>query len=246
MGDHTVNVHAADLQGYASWKNWSFIVSNNGTVYETPIGNITTGENTTIIPENPGETIIDSIQISTKTNLTNATLVIVKLNMKPVEVKNTSANLTIFAFLDISLLSNGVPVQEIDIGSITIKFKVERQWITDQKIDATTIALARYHQNDWQLLPILRYQRRYYLRVFHRGLPGSLYVRGGRIQVVEINPYQSGMPEIPWSVIIGIVVVASILLVIVLFKAGYIYRAEETQDESSKPSQGNSDREQKP
>jgi hypothetical protein len=44
----------------------------------------------------------------------------------------------------------------------------------------------------------------------------------------EIQPYQSGIPEIPWGAIVLTVIVASALLVIVLYKTDSIYRIEDT------------------
>jgi hypothetical protein len=42
------------------------------------------------------------------------------------------------------------------------------------------------------------------------------------------------MPKIPWMVIIGIIIIASIILVVVIFKAGYIYTDKEQKTQKRK------------
>ncbi|MBN1860608.1 MAG: hypothetical protein JW840_04010 [Candidatus Thermoplasmatota archaeon] len=53
-------------------------------------------------------------------------------------------------------------------------------------------------------------------------------------ELVEIQPYQSGIPEIPWCVIIVTIIFSTTLLLVVLFKTGFIYQVEETTERKNK------------
>lgn len=52
--------------------------------------------------------------------------------------------------------------------------------------------------------------------------------------LVEIQPYQSGIPEIPWVVIIVTIIFSTTLLLVVLFKTGFIYQIEEPAERKNK------------
>jgi hypothetical protein len=53
-------------------------------------------------------------------------------------------------------------------------------------------------------------------------------------ELVEIQPYQSGVPEISWTTILLTIVLATVLLIFGLFKTGCIYQVEDTVDKNKK------------
>ncbi len=53
-------------------------------------------------------------------------------------------------------------------------------------------------------------------------------------ELIEIQPYQSGIPEIPWAAIILTIIIATALLVFVLFKTGSIYQIEDNDSGKDK------------
>ena len=53
-------------------------------------------------------------------------------------------------------------------------------------------------------------------------------------QLVEIQPYQPDVPQIPWAFIVVVCIAATTLLVVVLFKAGFIYSDTEQDEETPK------------
>lgn len=53
-------------------------------------------------------------------------------------------------------------------------------------------------------------------------------------ELVEIQPYQSGIPEIPWTAIILTVLIATVLLIFILFKTGCVYRVEDDDNSTHK------------
>ena len=47
-------------------------------------------------------------------------------------------------------------------------------------------------------------------------------------ELVEIQPYQTGIPQIPWAAIVLTIILSTVLLVFVLFKTDFIYQVEDS------------------
>jgi hypothetical protein len=107
-------------------------------------------------------------------------------------------------------------------------------WITENNIDKKSIRLIRFHNQSWQNLTTTSI-REDNLSLYFRGeTPGLSTFAVVGAQIIEIKPYGTIIPEIPWFIIIGLVIAASIVLVLFLFKGGYIYKEDQTKDNDIK------------
>jgi len=87
--------------------------------------------------------------------------------------------------------------------------------------------LIRYHNSTWQNLTTTQVGEDDTYYYFDAETPGlSTFAIVGS-QIVEVQPYDTNVPEIPWALIILGVIFSTIILIIVLFKGKYIYRDEE-------------------
>jgi len=110
------------------------------------IDHITAGE-TKNISLKSYETPLEEIKITAANNITNIKINIKKLEEKPANV-TTPPSEKIYIYLNIE-----ENINESDIASFTVKFKVEKTWITNNSIDKNMIVLMRYHNGSWQELP---------------------------------------------------------------------------------------------
>ena len=99
------------------------------------------------------------------------------------------------------------------------------------QIDSEAILFVRYFNRSWVNLTTYYVKNDTNYSYYLAETPGFSTFAVVGAQVVEIQPYGSVFPEIPWLVIIGLIICATIVLVIILFKGKYIYREE---DSSSK------------
>ncbi len=53
-------------------------------------------------------------------------------------------------------------------------------------------------------------------------------------ELVEMQSYQTGIPQIPWAAIILTIIIATALLVFVMFKTGFIYQVEDSGFDTNK------------
>ena len=109
------------------------------------IENISVGE-TTEISFGDTDTCIDSIKITAADDLNGAIITVERLMEKPTDViKPTTTN--VYTYLNIESTA-----PEGSIGSLTIKFKVEKTWLTENNIDKNNVVLMRYHNGIWEQL----------------------------------------------------------------------------------------------
>jgi hypothetical protein len=47
-------------------------------------------------------------------------------------------------------------------------------------------------------------------------------------ELIEIQPYQTEIPQIPWTAIVLTIILSTVLLIFVLFKTGFIYQVEDS------------------
>ena len=186
---------------------------------------ITIEEETEITTDNSMS--IDGIKFTPAKNLEEVEVVVIKLKDKPIEIINPPKNnISVYNYLDIKLISNDTYVEEDDIKSLKFKFKVEKAWINNNKIDKTTIELIRYHDGEWQNLSTsIDSENETYIYYIAES-PGcsTFAVCGSKmVEKSEINDLKG---NIPWGIIGFITMSFFILLVFVLFKAKYIYFQE--------------------
>lgn len=235
-GNHKVTVEVPDVQGNYVIKEWFFTIVEPGDIHEESMGDIPAGVEVTVIPEDTQDTCIDSLDIKPSTYLENTEVTMVKLEEPPTEIPEpTSENDVTYQYLDIKFTSNQVNVPDDYIESAFIKFKVRKSWINDNDISEESIRLMRYHDSQWEELPTVVLEDGDINICFESETPGfsTFAVVGSEIVLIS-PPYETEVPEVPWLFIIGITAIITIILMLVLFKARYIYFKEEQQVKNSK------------
>lgn len=236
-GSHTIVFSIADTFGNIAWKNWSFHLVQNLMVTQKSLGNISAEDLIEIPMEHVSETGVSEVTFQLTEPYSNVELILVVLPQKPIEItQDPQYSGIVYHYLDITLTSDDLPVADTSIRSMTITFTVLQSWVNEHTIDKNTIHLARYHNGNWHNLTTTLLNENTTMLRYQAQIPGLSTFAVVGSQVIEVNPYQEHLPEIPWIVIIGIVVIASILLIALLFKAGYIYREDKQTDEQSQKS----------
>jgi PGF-pre-PGF domain-containing protein len=89
---------------------------------------------------------IQQIALTPKEALTNVMIQVKKESAKPANVSEPAGR--VYSYLTITALN----VKEENISSASIKFKVEKTWITNNSIDKATITMSRYKDGVWNKL----------------------------------------------------------------------------------------------
>jgi PGF-pre-PGF domain-containing protein len=234
-GSHTVKVTAADTHNNFANITWSFTIAPSESQATENIGNTTAGENMTVMPANAAQTGISTISFTTTTNLSNVTLTVTGLHDIPEEIPPPK-NVTIYQYFDLTLTTDNLPVTEDELSSLLITFEVPKSWLQEHKITNDTAWLMHYHNHTWSNLTTILINESNTSKYFEANVYNlsTFAIVGSQIKEIKT---ESPLPEIPLTMIIGVIVIATILLIIVLFKAGYIYREEEkpSEDQPKKP-----------
>jgi PGF-pre-PGF domain-containing protein len=207
-------------------------VKNNYTkiieiTVEKEIGNITLGEKVTVKPQKSNETSIVGVEFVTSIDIENVKFTVATLNDKPVEItEEPKVNGIMYKYLDIKLTSNDIYLHEEEFETIKFEFKVEKTWIYDNNIDKNTITLIRYN-NGWKDLTTILLQEDDNFIYYEAETPGlSTYTVVGT-QIVEASPSiikeKVLMPLTGW---IAIIAITTIILIMVIYKLGFIYKTE--------------------
>ena len=173
---------------------------------------------------------IDSVKLTPATDLEEVRITIIKLKDKPEEIIDPPiSNISIYKYLDIKLIANDTYVDEDEIDSLEFKFKVEKSWIYNNKIDRTTIKLIRYHDGVWQNLSTkLNSENETYI-YYTAASPGFSTFAVVGSKVVEKSESYGSDDSIPWSIIFAFIMLLTIMLIIILFKARYIYLKDDSK-----------------
>jgi PGF-pre-PGF domain-containing protein len=83
-----------------------------------------------------------------KSTVSNTQITIVKQSTAPASV-SIAAPGTTYAYFTITKTN----IQDADIKTVKLKFKVEKSWVTSNNIDIATIALNRYADGQWTKMP---------------------------------------------------------------------------------------------
>ena len=212
----------------------SFTISQGPTV--EVIGNVTKGEETAVDLDEDDDTGVDGIEFTSSKDLKNVQISIEKLTDKPGDVPDTPAateDQVVYAYLDIELTADNASLEEGDIASLTIKFKVEQSWLTENNIDKESVILVRHTSGAWQQLPTtyLREDESYcYYQALTAGTSTFAVIAS---PVVDIPETPTGEP-FPWIFVILGVVAAVILIIAFLFKTGFFYMEDKEIEEQEK------------
>jgi len=176
------------------------------------------------------------IKFQSKKDLQNVNITIENLTKEELEDKVYLGDKEVYKYFNLTITANGTHVQEDDIESSTIEFEVNKTWINELRIDdngnkyrinKSDIKLLRYKNNRWGNLTttLISEEHEAYILYEAETLGYSTFAVVGS-KVVEKGPPEPDEPEIPWIIIIGVIIAAIIILLFVLFKARYIYIEE--------------------
>jgi len=204
------------------------------------------------------ETSINSINVTTSQTFVDVSAQVSITDQKPqnvpaITLKNE--NEFIESYITIDILGDSVALSGDEIQSMTMTFKIKKNpddqtANTENKIYVLTYEtnpvfflphpfiseiMSPYNSGVWQTLTPIEITEDEEFIYYHVETPSyfATFAIVGT-DFVEIQPYRSGMPEIPWGAIIVTIIVATTLLMIVLLKTGFIYQVEEHADGKSK------------
>jgi PGF-pre-PGF domain-containing protein len=199
------------------------------TKSENTIGNLASGIETEVKIESSND--IDSVKLTPATDLEEVNITVIKLKDKPEEIIDPpKKNATIYKYLDIKLSSNDTFIDEEEISSLEFNFKVEKTWIVDNEIDKNTVKLIRYHDGVWQNLSTALISENETFISYTSASPGfSTFAVVGSKVIEKSESYGSDDVSIPWSIIIAFIMILTIMLIFILFKARYIYLKDENK-----------------
>ena len=204
------------------------------------------------------ETSVNSINVTTSQTFVDVSAQVSITDQKPqnvpaITLKNE--NEFIESYITIDLLGDSVALSGDEIQSMTMTFKIKKnpddQTVnTENQIFVLTYEtnpvfslphpfiseiMSPYNSGVWQTLTPIEITEDEEFIYYHVETPSyfATFAIVGT-DFVEIQPYRSGMPEIPWGAIVVTIIIATTLLMIVLFKTGFIYQVEEHADGKNK------------
>ena len=228
IGQHGIKLELSDSHGNTAQTQWFFTIAESTSSTEIDICNITTDQQTEILPSDGETNIFIGINITSYVNLSNVTVIFINLEDKPENIQAIqNEKITIFTYAGVEILADNIYITEGSFKSLRLTFKVQKTWFEENQIDTNSILLMRYHNSTWQNLTTTQVGEDAAYYYFEAETPGlSTFAIVGN-QILEVQPYDTMVPEIPWTLIILVVIFSSIILIIVLFKGKYTYRDEE-------------------
>jgi PGF-pre-PGF domain-containing protein len=88
------------------------------------------------------------IRISINNQVANVEIKVSNLPGKPAEVAHEASG-KVYQYMEI----NKTNLDEGNIGHASVRFRIERSWIYENRINESTIALSRYENSTWKDLP---------------------------------------------------------------------------------------------
>lgn len=119
------------------------------------ISEITPTTPATVETTNPDEVKVEKITIEVKNTVTNVRVSITRTFSQPATVSISAATETdekVYTYLEVDKTN----IQDEDISSVRIRFKVEKSWLSENNIDASTVTLKRYENGAWSSLPTIK------------------------------------------------------------------------------------------
>jgi len=231
-GAHDIYLKVSDTLGNSNSKSWSFKINQSIYHESQNITNTTKGNKTIIDPTNKTKTIVDGIEITPNKNYENIEIEItdlgenISVDIKTPEPPDINKTYIIYRYLDFRIKSNNTYITE-DIGDIKINFTVNLTWLKHYEINISNVTMLRYHNKSWVKLDTNFTRKIDNKTLFQCSTPGfsTFAVVGSKI--VKKEDTLEKPEEIPWIIIIGFVIAAIAILILILFKAGYIYIEKE-------------------
>ncbi len=212
------------------------------------IGNMSSNETQEITEEELKGTNIDKVTVKSNKNLSDIKITIKKLSTKPTDTDEPTEDdvstddsevesVKVYSYMDINLSAN----QTLSDGDveITINFKIEKTWLTQNNITKENVVLMRNKNGKWIKLETTVTDENN-THVFFEAVTNGT----STFAIIGSTPKQDttetggkdkessgGIPAIP--IVIGVILVI-ILLIVFLFKSGYLYVEEVEEKEHKK------------
>lgn len=242
IGRHTILLTVSDTLNNSTVKSGAFNIANSISSIEEDVGDINPydGKEINITDETTLPIVIYKIIINSKNKLNNTNLFIANLSVNSVGVSKPlitdtdiisvgagysityTNNLFIHSYFNLEFLSNGSSIDESDIDSITIKFKILRSWIDSNNIDKQGVRLLRYTDNGWQELTTIFDSQDSNYDYYSAETKGfSLFALVGPEKLVDKPLVEGGGINI--LLIIGVIIAIIVIIIAFLFWKGYLY-----------------------
>ena len=186
--------------------------------------------------EDADETGVNGVDITTGSDVQNVKVTVEKkTDVDPGTEYKLLVDEDIYTYLEISIKADDQLMEDADIDSLTIKFKVTQNWIDNENINKSKVKLVRYHNGTWQNLTttIIDEDETYvYYEAVTSGTSTFAVVGGKMVDVGEEEPEEPG--TMPWYLIIIGVIVAILLVIVFLFKSGFLYFEETSSKKNNK------------
>ncbi len=230
--NYTIYLHVPDIHGNTATKQWMFTLHSSPSVETNTIGNITQNTTNTIPLTNTQTTGLHTITITPQNNLNNVVITVAHVE-KPDKTIPPPPNYLIYKYLDVTLTADDENIDDTSIQSAVFKFEVAKTWLNLNNFTTNNITMLKYHNTTWIKLntTVLTIDNETYVYFQANTTSFSTFaIAGGQIK--KVGQYES--IEIPWQVILAVIIIASIILILILFKAGYIYTEEKKSGEKKK------------
>ena len=220
--------------------------TSNQNTYQNTENTVETENNKNIIPkneiyeftpENYKTTGFYKVKLTPTVNLEDPILTIKKVNQLPENIPNYEGEYnTIIKYLDIKITSDGGQyLTEDKISTLSFNFELEISEIIEKSIDPTDVKLVRYH-NGWQELETQTIEgvgEKIYFEATTPGLSTFAIVGKNAEENKSGSEMGPGIPEIPWYILLGIIISGLIVLLVFLVKSKVIYINNEVIEEST-------------
>ncbi|MCJ7571429.1 MAG: PGF-pre-PGF domain-containing protein [Candidatus Thermoplasmatota archaeon] len=241
LGRHTILLTVSDTLNNSAVKSDSFNIASSISSVEEDIGDINPDDDKEISIDwgTASQMVFYSVVIDSVNKLEDTNLFIANLSISSADITRPTMadttlisfgagysitytqNLFIYSYSDIEFLSNGSSINETNIDSITLKFKIAKSWMDSNDVDKNGVRLLRYKNDGWQELTTnfdSEDTNFVYYSAMTKGF--SLFALVGPEKLVEKTSAGGGINVL---LIVGVIIAVIIIIILLLFKLGYLY-----------------------
>jgi PGF-pre-PGF domain-containing protein len=252
MNASSSNVYYAEIGPFATGTTVTYSIEATDTASKTSqsseysfnivalvsIDEVSSGETEEISGEELEGTGVDSVAFTAAADLTDVQMTVEKLVDKPEEIidnpvlefTTVSEKAYVYLYLDLNLTSGNETLGEGEIESITISFKVDKEWLDGYNISYENVILLRYYLGQWiPLNTTITSENDTY--VFYEAITTgtSTFVIIGSAEIPASQPPSDDQPGgLPVIWIVGAIIAIIILVIAFLFKSGFLYLEKES------------------
>lgn len=122
------------------------VVTAKGSAVIT-IPSIAAGKSATVNINKTEDVAVTQVIINVKNSVNNIQVVVTKLAEKPAAVTQEVSG-KVYHYIEV----NKTNITDTSVNNATLRFKVEKSWLTSNNVNESTVALYRYDNNAWNKL----------------------------------------------------------------------------------------------